>query len=300
MNEQFYKHLMDSLHDGVYFVDRDSKITYWNKGAERISGYTAEEVLGKSCAANLLVHVDTQGKQLCLGGCPLAQTIMDAQPREAEVFLHHKNGHRVPVSVRISPMLDHSGGVIGAVEIFSDGTSKRELLDELSKWQQQSLRDQLTGVGNRRAAALEFEARIKAMKTYNMPFGLLFLDIDGFKAVNDTHGHEVGDRVLVMVATTLGNALRGGDALFRWGGEEFLAFVRMVDKPTFTSIAERLRLLVCGSFLTLPEGPLRVTVSIGGSLAQQTDTIDSLVKRADAQMYLAKNAGRDCASLDCG
>lgn len=299
MKEPFYKHLLDNLYDGVYFVDLERKITYWNKGAERISGYAAEEVLGNSCATNLLMHQDTQGVLLCQNGCPLAGTLQDGQPREDEVFLHHKGGHRVPVCVRISPIHDDAGQIIGAVEIFSDVTSKREMMNELCKLQQQSLKDLLTDTGNRRAAALEFAARSSALQTCNMPFGLLFVDIDNFKDVNDTHGHEVGDRVLAMVAKTLGNALRAGDSLHRWGGEEFLAFVRNVDKATFQAIAERLRLLVEGSFLTLPEGPLRVTVSVGGTLAQKADTLDSLVERADALMYRAKSAGRNCATLDC-
>ena len=92
--------LLDSLFDGVYFVDLDRRITYWNAGAERISGYLRSEVVGSCCADNLLRHIDTEGHKLCQDGCPLAATMRDGKTRESSVYLHHKFGHRVPVLVR--------------------------------------------------------------------------------------------------------------------------------------------------------------------------------------------------------
>ncbi|HEY6837725.1 MAG TPA: PAS domain S-box protein, partial [Geobacteraceae bacterium] len=123
-SQLFFRKLLDNLYDGVYFVDRDRLITYWNKGAERISGYTAEEVMGKSCKDSLLVHMDDKGTILCLAGCPLAATMEDRKERRAEVYLHHKDGHRVPVVVRVAPIPDRAGKIIGAVEIFSENSTR--------------------------------------------------------------------------------------------------------------------------------------------------------------------------------
>lgn len=299
MQQEFYKDLLDNLYDGVYFVDPTLTITYWNKGAERISGFSAAEVNGRPCADNLLMHVDEAGVQLCVSGCPLASTIADGQTREAEVFLHHKDGHRVPVSVRVAPMRDPTGRITGAVEIFTESSAKREIMTELNKLKHMSMVDPLTGLGNRRATAVDFEQRIKALRHYKAPFGLLFVDIDNFKEVNDTYGHEIGDRVLVMVAKTLTSALRGKDRVNRWGGEEFVALITGVDAAMFLTISERMRRLVESSALPMPGGMLRITVSLGGSLAQETDTLESLVKRADAMMYRSKSAGRNRTSLDC-
>ena len=100
----FHGRLLDSLYDGVYFVDAERSITYWNKGAERLTGYTAAEALGKHCYDNFLMHVNANGCALCFGGCPLAATLVDGNPREDEIFLRHKRGHRVPTSVRVSPV----------------------------------------------------------------------------------------------------------------------------------------------------------------------------------------------------
>jgi PAS domain S-box-containing protein len=103
-DNSFYKDVIDNLYDGVYFVDRERVITFWNKGAERISGYSSQQVIGHSCRDNLLNHVTAHGVQLCQGQCPLAACMEDGRPREADVFLHHADGQRIPILVRAAPM----------------------------------------------------------------------------------------------------------------------------------------------------------------------------------------------------
>ena len=97
--------LLDSLFDGVYFVDKERRIQYWSQGAKHLTGYSASEAVGRYCFDNFLVHVDECGCALCLTGCPLASTIADGDRREADVYLRHKLGHRVPVTVRVAPIL---------------------------------------------------------------------------------------------------------------------------------------------------------------------------------------------------
>ena len=92
--KDFFKGIIDNLYDGIYFVDRHRTITYWNKGAERITGYSAAETIGRGCRENLLNHVTADGVQLCQRDCPLAAVMEDGNEREAEVYLHHANGHR--------------------------------------------------------------------------------------------------------------------------------------------------------------------------------------------------------------
>lgn len=120
LGDEGYKRVVDNLHEGLYFVDRDRVITYWNKAAERITGYAAEEAVGSACHDNILSHIDGKGHQLCFGLCPLAATMEDQDLRETEVYLHHKNGHRVPVSVRTSAFTDETGKVVGGIELFAD------------------------------------------------------------------------------------------------------------------------------------------------------------------------------------
>lgn len=298
MKPEFYKSILDHLDDGVYFVDPDRNITYWNNGAQRISGYSAAEVVGKNCADNLLKHITDTGIELCHEGCPLSKTLADGQPRKAEVFLHHKHGHRVPVTVRISPVCDEEGGVLGAVEVFSDTSSRLRIQNELKELKHQTMLDPLTGLGNRRSLAREFERRLGELRRYNIPFGVLFVDIDHFKRVNDTYGHKTGDQVLVSVAKTLQSALRDMDMVCRWGGEEFLAVVPRVDEAAFRAVAERMRRFVEASPIPGRDGPLCITVSVGGVMAGAHDSQESLAARADAMMYRAKQSGRNRTVLD--
>jgi PAS domain S-box-containing protein len=109
MEDTFYKRLLDNLGDGVYFVDRDRKITCWNRSAERITGYLSDEMVGTHCFHNRLQHIDGQGANLCNSQCPLALTIADGQPREQDIFFRHRDGHRVPLSAKISPIYDEEG-----------------------------------------------------------------------------------------------------------------------------------------------------------------------------------------------
>ena len=149
-NDQFYKDLLENLYDGVYFVDTERRITYWNKGAERISGYSRERVLGSFCHDNLLQHVTENGVQLCHNGCPLLATIKDGNPREAEIYLRHIDGYRVPVWVRTSPIYDDNGKITGAVEVFSNNQSLTRMKRRVNKLEKTVVYDPLTQIGNRK------------------------------------------------------------------------------------------------------------------------------------------------------
>jgi diguanylate cyclase (GGDEF)-like protein/PAS domain S-box-containing protein len=290
--------LLDSLFDGVYFVDINRQITYWNAAAERISGYSRSEVIGKSCSDNLLRHIDAEGCELCLEGCPLAITIQDGKTREASVFLHHTLGHRVPVSVRTSPVRDDSGEIIGAVEIFSDNSSSLQILHEFEQLKQTAYLDALTGVGNRRYGEMTLSSRIHDLHTHEIPCGVLFMDIDHFKRFNDTYGHKTGDDVLIMVAKSISYSLRKMDVVARWGGEEFIVILPGASNVIIRSVSERIRILIENSFLLVNGKKVHVTVSIGATMSQSGDSAESIVSRADGFMYRSKNSGRNLVTAD--
>ncbi len=297
MDEQFYKNLIDNLYDGIYYVNRKGEINFWNKGAERITGFTSAEVMGLLCSANILRHISVDGLQLCIEGCPLKATLRDGRPRRAEAFLHHKEGHRVPISIKVTPIYKNNE-IVGAVEIFSDTSSRIDILKEIEALKKEILIDPLTNIGNRRFAEISLHNRLEILKLYQVPFGVLLLDIDHFKHVNDNYGHNVGDRVLTMVAQTLSNVLRRMDVLARWGGEEFVLIIPGADRKTLHEIAERIRTFVAQSWLTVNGNKLGVTVSVGGTLVQTHDTIHNVIQRADTFMYSCKQAGRNRVCLE--
>ncbi len=103
-SNDIYRDLLEQIYDGVYFVDTERRILFWNRGAERITGFSRDEVLNHCCHDNILKHFDGSGTCLCQNECPPMKTIQDGQAREAEAFLHHKDGHRVPILVRVTPV----------------------------------------------------------------------------------------------------------------------------------------------------------------------------------------------------
>lgn len=298
MPKTSYKKLLDTLHDGVYVTDRNRVITYWNQGAERIAGYPAKEVVGSSCKDDILMHIDEAGTNLCREFCPLAMVIDDGQPREADVFLHHKEGHRVPVRVRISPLRDEEGRITGAVEVFSDNTRNVSALQKIGELEKMAYLDPLTQLPNRRYVETHLQARLDERRRYGWPFGVLYIDIDDFKKVNDAHGHDAGDEVLKMVAKTLLHATRSFDIVGRWGGEEFLAVLTAVDAGKLRIIGERFRAFVENSECQTVGGTIRVTISLGGVLFRPEDTLESIVRRADELLYRSKGTGRNRLTME--
>lgn len=299
-NTDLFKRLLDNLYDGVYLVDPERTITYWNKGAERIAGYAAERVLGRSCFDNLLMHVDDEGTLLCGSLCPLAKTISDGEVREVQAYLHHAKGHRVPVLIRAAPIRNAEGEIVGAIESFSDNSSLIAALKRVTELHKTAMTDPLTAVGNRRHIESKMEACFHEAQQSGLPLGVMFVDIDYLKQVNDAHGHAIGDKVLQMFAKTLDSNLRSTDFLGRWGGDEFLASLLNVEAEQLTAIAEKLRVLIERSFLGLNHGTqdtLRVTASIGATLLRTDDTLESLVKRADLLLYQSKAEGRNRVSF---
>jgi diguanylate cyclase (GGDEF)-like protein len=294
LKPDIYRDVLDSIVDGVYFIDADRRIVLWNKGAEQISGYGTGEVLGHCCADNILCHIDAKGKPLCTDWCPLAATLIDGLPRTTDMYLHHKEGHRVSIEAKVSALRDVDGRIVGAVEVFSDNSVKMAALESVERLIEESLIDPLTKVGNRRYIEITVRARFEEMSRYKWPFALVMCDIDGFKAINDTYGHAIGDEVLLMISKTLQGAVRSFDFLGRWGGEEFLLCMPNVgDEGSLGIIAERFRALVAASSVGIDGRALSVTASFGATLATREDTADSVFKRADALLYRSKKGGRD-------
>lgn len=224
----------------------------------------------------------------------MAATMQDGKPREVYVYLHHAEGYRVPVQVRSTALRDGNGNIVGAVETFNRGVSPEKAERRIRKLQQTALLDPLTAIGNRRHLESRLKVSILDFQESQLSFGLLFCDIDHFKSLNDTFGHNLGDNVLRMIAQTLRANIRETDTMGRWGGEEFLIILQDIDAESLLMIGEKLLNLVRKSHLTLPDRHiLSATVSIGGTLVRKNDTVDSVVDRADRLMYQSKVSGRD-------
>lgn len=294
-----FRSIMEDLYEGVYCVDSHRKIIFWNKGAERITGYSSAEVLGSSCSDNILVHVDGEGRNICSSGCPLMATIkLGTRHAQDNIFLHHKNGHRVPVSVSVSSIRDPQGRLTGAIEIFRENFAPAydgQYIEDLKK---AALIDPLTEIPNRRSIESKLRAAIEEKRRFNISLGVLFIDIDHFKKVNDTYGHEAGDRVLKMVSRTLNSIMRVYNLIGRWGGEEFIGIITHVDSEGLRILAKKLSVLVGSSFLDYNGRKISVTVTIGGTISRDNESMKTILQRADSFLYKGKESGRNCIVID--
>ena len=121
--EELYLSILDNIQDGVYYVDIHRKIKFWNKGAEQITGYQADEMVGLDCPESKLNHIDEYGNHLCITGCPLFATNIDGVVRTEKVFVRHKNGYRIPLLTTVYPIREN-GVIVGSVEVFTRNSPK--------------------------------------------------------------------------------------------------------------------------------------------------------------------------------
>ena len=184
---------------------------------------------------------------------------------------------------------------LGPRVAFRFGLMDERQLDVMRQLFETSVRDRLTGAFNRHHLEERLRGELAYALRHGTELGLLILDVDHFKRVNDTHGHQAGDAVLRHVASTISGRLRTEDLFARYGGEGFVAVVRGIALPGTARAGERLRAILAASATSFGGRSILVTVSIGAaSLATApTPTIDALLAAADRRLYLAKNAGRN-------
>jgi len=295
--EEFYLSILNNLRDGIYFVDTSRKILFWNKAAEQITGYSAEEMTGKDCPNSKLNHIDEEGRPLCIVGCPLHSTIIEDKPHSGRVFVRHKDGYRIPVHTNMLPM-KKDGKIIGAVEIFTQDSSTVYEDDLVEKLSAIAMHDALTGIPNRRYAESFLKFKFDEYKRFGHKFAVLFADIDNFGSFNNNYGHDVGDLVLVNIAKSLKNSIRHSDFVGRWGGEEFVGIFSVANDADIEIIGEKFRQMVHNTEITVGDKELSVSVSVGITLVRDDDTASTVVERADMLMYKSKKNGKNRVSVD--
>lgn len=299
LDSDFYKSLLENIDEGIYFVDIHHNVIFWNKAAELITGFSAQEMLGKNCADNTLNHVNDEGDKLCISGCPLHDSLVDYKRRCGQMYLHHKDGHRVRISTKISPVFKN-GEIIGAMEVFKqimDNNLTKNNHEEdhysMEELKLMALYDPLTKIPNRRYVESFIDSKILEYRNLGIHFGILFMDIDNFRDFNNQYGHDTGDRILQMSAKTFNNAIRKSDIIGRWGGEEFIGVFTAISEEALYIVAEKIRMLIENSVIRKCNKNLNVTISIGGTMVKPDDDTTSIIKRADDQMYKSKKNGKN-------
>ncbi len=262
----------------------DGQYLYITPSCKEISGYSREAFSRDSDFFISIIHPDDRQrfldhrKQHHRGA---------SEPAEITFRILRKDGEMRWIWHKCQAMFTGDGTWQGRRTTNRDVTALKEAEEKL---QRLSTTDPLTGAYNRRMFMDMLSREMTRSGRYGEPFSLLMFDIDHFKRVNDTYGHDVGDRVLVEVVELSMELIRQSDILARWGGEEFMVLLPQTNPDMALALGERLRQRI-SEYRFTDAG--RLTVSIGVAHQQQLDTIDSLLKRVDTAMYRAKETGRN-------
>ncbi|MDP3287686.1 MAG: sensor domain-containing diguanylate cyclase, partial [Methyloversatilis sp.] len=282
-----FRSVVDAAYDAIVTVDQQQRITLFNRAAEHLFGYEQAQMLGQPLEALIPEqHREHHGDYVHqFARSPVKSREMNERNR---IYGQHQDGTRIPVEIAISKI-----NVDGGVEftaVVRDITDRVHLMDVLQK---QAASDALTGLPNRRDFALRAAELMKSTK----PFSVLMLDVDHFKRVNDSHGHDIGDEVLRLLARVGAATVRHRDIFARLGGEEFVVALPDTDAAQALNMGERLRAVFEEQDFDhewKSGQPVPFTVSIGVATRVDGETdLEALLKRADQALYRAKGAGRN-------
>jgi diguanylate cyclase (GGDEF)-like protein/PAS domain S-box-containing protein len=283
---------------GILLVNRTGRITFANANAEKVLGLPREEIVRRTHDAREWHITDPAGNPVPEADLPVRRAMSGGQPvYDVQLAFAWPNGRRqILLSINASPLFDQAGEIEGVVVAIEDITERKHMEQELER---QAHTDFLTGAASRRHFLARAEEAIRLARRYSHPLSLLMLDLDHFKAVNDTHGHHVGDLVLKALVQVSWQTLRDVDVLGRLGGEEFAILLPETDADHALQVAERLRQTVAAAKVPFDDGSIDFTVSIGAATLVDSDTdIDTFLNRADEALYEAKRTGRNrvCAA----
>jgi diguanylate cyclase (GGDEF)-like protein/PAS domain S-box-containing protein len=268
--------------------DRDLKLVRWSPQAQNIFGWTAAEALGMPLTDNALLHEDDTEAMVGLVG----KLMTGLESRSTGLTRNYrKDGNTIWCEWYHSALLDEDGNIASILSFVQDVSSRIQAEERL---QYMATRDALTGLPNRLLLHERVTQAIALAKRNGRRVGVLFIDLDRFKNVNDTLGHRIGDELLKHVTHALSNALRETDLLARLGGDEFMVIVEDFDDPTVLGrIAQKLLDAIAQPF-KIEEHDIYVTSSIGIAVyPDDSDDPDELLKHADVAMYRSKELGRN-------
>lgn len=281
--------ILHSVGDGVYGVDNNGRISFINPTAIRILGYNSELDLLGADPADVFHHSDEYGEPRSRTACQLQRSYGQADILQNwETVFWNRSGNMLPVQCTIYPMyLDDRQE--GSVVAFQD-ISERKTLEEKLRWQ--ATHDPLTELFNRRYFENQLEEELERLTRSEETSVLLYIDIDRFKYINDTAGHDAGDQLLVQIGQILRGRLRSTDTLARLGGDEFAVLLRNVDSDFVAKTADAFRRILAESCFYFAARSYRIQGSVGAAVfGDHTESPGTALANADIACQLAKKGG---------
>lgn len=288
--------IMNSLGEGIYWLDLQGNITYVNEAAARMFGYEQKELIGESHQMIL----EGRGP---VAGAKAAKPDTPDEPQKKEVVVHNVNddnfwrsdGTSFPVEY-IRTSIHERGELVGTIITFRDITNRKELENTL---QTLATTDGLTKLHNRLYFTAKLEEEFRRTERYKAPLSLMLLDIDNFKSINDTYGHQAGDAYLRALGSLVTDSIRLVDTAARYGGEEIAIVLPHTGSEAAVVMAERIRSVVEAFELVHAGKKVHTTISIGVAthMPGSARTTDEFLTETDNALYAAKRGGRNLVVL---
>jgi diguanylate cyclase (GGDEF)-like protein len=288
----FHQKLLEAMHDGVIFVDVNLQILLWNRGVERLTGIPSASVMQKRWLPSLLEMRDEHDDEISDENCPVLYAIQSGVQTLRRLTMAGRHDKRLSADVHLVPVISRSGVAHGAAILVHDASSQITLEERVQTLHEKATHDPLTKIANRAEFDRVITQFVETHLELGIPCSLIICDLDHFKRINDTFGHQAGDEALVGFAALLRRFTRSGDLVARYGGEEFVLLCADCDNATATQRAEEIR----GDLASIPQPVLEgkcLTASFGVTEIQPGDSPDTMLRRADRALLQAKDNGRN-------
>lgn len=275
--------VFSNARDGIILVDPFGRVIAMNEAFSRLTGYGRDEVLGRALNSHRMV------RRLATFYAPMKNALDFHGHWSGEIQSSHKDGREMTSRISVSAVHDRHGNVQHYVALFSDVTQMKQRLQLLER---DARYDALTQLPNRLLLAERMRQALGQAAVDQQKVAIAFIDLDGFKALNDSYGHDWGDRVLQIVAARINATLREGDTLARLGGDEFVAGLVGLHAVEDSEPLLKRMLQAANAPILIGTQTVEIAASIGVAFYPEHGTqIDGLISKADQAMYLSKKAG---------
>jgi diguanylate cyclase (GGDEF)-like protein len=288
----FEAKLLDNMYDAVVFVDHQGRVTQWNHGAERLTGIAGASMRQHQWHPDLLKMTDEQGRPIAESDCPVMAAIGSGVQSLRRLNICGRNDRCLSVDCHSIPVIGPESNTLGAILQLHDASSEISLEHRCQNLAEKATRDPLTLVANRAEFDRVLAIFVNAHQQQQVPCALLMCDLDRFKQVNDVFGHQAGDEAIKSIAALLKGACNPGDFVARYGGEEFVMLCADCNITAAFRRADEIRKMLT----TVPQPRMSgrtITVSFGVTEIQSGDTSETMLRRADRALLMAKENGRN-------
>jgi diguanylate cyclase (GGDEF)-like protein/PAS domain S-box-containing protein len=293
---EIYQAVLDKLQTGVYIVDRNRRIRFWNEGAEQITGYLRQDVVGRFLRDHLLTQdavkdVDSEPDD------PINLVFRDGKPSTMDVSILHKDGYRVPIVLRTNPIRNSHGAVVGAAESFEKNRSASDWTRRQAGFADFGCLDAMTGVAAQSFMETQLQENLTIFADHNIPFGILLVQIDHMDQFRASRGPGVVSTILRVIAQSVENCLRPTDLVGCWGANQFIAILLECSESEVAHVGERVRKMIGQAEIEWWGDRFSVTSPVGGAGCRAGDNAELLIARAAASLQESIEKGGNCVTV---